>query len=150
MKKIVIAIVICISGLCFARGPVGHNGPAQRPCPPPQQRGPAMYHHSGWGRGGRNVWPSFTGAVAGAIVGNAIANSYRPATVVQPAVIAQTTVVQPTVVTQPVVVQQPVVTQPIAGRVTNVWVPGRYVNQVQPNGFVYRVWQPGHYEQVPY
>ena len=61
----------------------------------------------------------------------------------------------PTVVTtppvvvqqQPVVVQQPapvVVQQPVA---QNVWVEGRYVDQVQANGTVIRVWQPGHYEQ---
>ena len=49
---------------------------------------------------------------------------------------------QPVVVQQqPVVVQQPVpVTQ-------NVWVEGRYVDQVQANGTTVRVWQPGHYEQ---
>ena len=41
----------------------------------------------------------------------------------------------------PVVVQQPVVVN------QNVWVEGRYVDQVQANGTVIRVWQPGHYEQ---
>jgi hypothetical protein len=41
----------------------------------------------------------------------------------------------------PVVVQQPVY------RTQNVWVEGRYVDQVQANGTVVRVWQPGHYEQ---
>ena len=60
---------------------------------------------------------------------------------------------QPTVVTQPVVVQQPttVVQQPIitapVTQTQNVWVEGRYVDQVQANGTVVRVWQPGHYEQ---
>ena len=29
----------------------------------------------------------------------------------------------------------------------NVWVEGRYVDTVQPNGAVLRTWQPGHYEQ---
>ena len=29
----------------------------------------------------------------------------------------------------------------------NVWVEGRYVDTVQPNGTVLRTWQPGHYEQ---
>jgi len=65
----------------------------------------------------------------------------------------QTVVVQssPTVVTQPVVVQQQpvVVSQPaVATTVTqtqNVWVEGRYVDQVQANGSVVRVWSPGHY-----
>jgi len=29
----------------------------------------------------------------------------------------------------------------------NVWVEGRYVDTVQPNGAILRTWQPGHYEQ---
>ena len=29
---------------------------------------------------------------------------------------------------------------------TTVWVEGRYIDQVQPNGSVTRVWNPGHYE----
>ena len=53
----------------------------------------------------------------------------------------------PTVVTQPVVVQQPVVTQPVVvQQPQQVWVEGRYVDQVQANGSTVRVWQPGHYE----
>ena len=44
------------------------------------------------------------------------------------------------------VVQQPVVQQPVT-QVQNVWVDGRYIDQVQANGTVVRVWQPGHYEQ---
>jgi hypothetical protein len=38
------------------------------------------------------------------------------------------------------------VTTPVAQTQT-VWVEGRYVDQVQANGTVIRVWQPGHYEQ---
>ncbi|MBO7720818.1 MAG: hypothetical protein J6T01_00260 [Kiritimatiellae bacterium] len=72
---------------------------------------------------------------------------YSETVVVQP---ATTVVATPTVVTQPVVVQQPVVqqtvVQPVAA-VQNVWVEGRYVDQVQANGTTVRVWQPGHYEQ---
>ena len=49
------------------------------------------------------------------------------------------------VVTAPVVVT-PVVTTPVYTTQT-VWVEGRYVDQVQANGIVVRVWQPGHYEQ---
>ena len=45
------------------------------------------------------------------------------------------------VVTTPAVVTTPVY------QTQNVWVEGRYVDQVQPNGTVLRVWQPGHYEQ---
>ena len=58
-----------------------------------------------------------------------------------PVVVSQPVVVQPQVVTTPVVVSQPVV------QTQNVWVEGRYVDQVQANGSVVRVWQPGHYEQ---
>ena len=47
----------------------------------------------------------------------------------------------PVVVTTPAVVTTPVY------QTQNVWVEGRYVDQVQPNGTVLRVWQPGHYEQ---
>jgi hypothetical protein len=50
-------------------------------------------------------------------------------------------VTTPTVVTTPAVVTTPVTT------VQNVWVEGRYVDQVLSNGTVVRVWQPGHYEQ---
>ena len=50
-----------------------------------------------------------------------------------------------------VVVQQPVVTTPVVAapvqQVQSVWVEGRYVDTVQPNGTVLRTWQPGHYEQ---
>ena len=49
------------------------------------------------------------------------------------------------------VVTAPVVSTPVYST-QNVWVEGRYVDQVQPNGTVLRVWQPGHYEtrQVAY
>ena len=101
-----------------------------------------VHHHGGhWGRGGRHFWPGFVGGVVGgAIVG---ASFSRPVVVAQPAVV----VAQPTVVAaQPVVVQQQVVAAPVA-QVQNVWVEGRYVDQLQPNGTVLRVWSPGHYEQ---
>ena len=63
----------------------------------------------------------------------------RTTTVVTPAPV----VVQPA----PVVVQPaPVVVQPVY-QTQNVWVEGRYVDTVQPNGAVVRTWQPGHYEQ---
>ena len=63
----------------------------------------------------------------------------RPASVVvQPA---------PVVVQQPVVVSQPVIVQQPVYQTQNVWVEGRYVDTVQPNGTILRTWQPGHYEQ---
>ena len=62
----------------------------------------------------------------------------------QPAVVTPAPVV---VAPAPVVVQQPVVaTGHYETRVQNVWVEGRYVDQVV-NGVVQSVWQPGHYEQ---
>ena len=96
-------------------------------------------------------------------MGTAIARPYYSETVVvQP---ATTVVTTPTVVQQPVVVQQPapvvvqqptpvvvqqpapvVVQQPVQ-QTQNVWVEGRYVDQVQANGSTVRIWQPGHYEQ---
>jgi hypothetical protein len=58
-------------------------------------------------------------------------------------------VASPTVVTTTPVVATPVVTTTGAPVTTvqNVWVEGRYVDQVQPNGTVIRTWSPGHYEQ---
>ena len=43
------------------------------------------------------------------------------------------------------VVAAPTVVAPVA-TTQQVWVEGRYVDQVQPNGIVVRTWQPGHYE----
>ena len=135
------AMAVAGSGTAWARGPGGGPpgrmpGPAvhHRAAPPPHHR---IHHHShsAWGRGGRNFWPSFVGGVIGGALVDAVV-SPAPVVVQQPVVVPQPVVVQP-----PVVVPQPVyVTQ-------NVWVEGRYVDQVQPNGTVLRVWQPGHYEQ---
>ena len=127
---------------------------------PPPPRGywrpgpvPMHYHHGYWGRGGRYFWPGFVGGVVGgAIIADALTRPAvvvsQPATVVvqQPAVVTQPVVVQQPVVTQPAVVTQPVVQQPVT-QVQNVGVDGRYVDQVQANGAVVRIWQPGHYEQ---
>ena len=45
-----------------------------------------------------------------------------------------------------VLVNQPtIIVQPMKA---TVWVEGRYVDQVQPNGVIIRVWQPGHYETI--
>jgi len=91
------------------------------------------HHHSAWGRGGRHFWPGFVGGVVGGVVGGALYD-----TVVTPA---------PVVVTTPTVVTTTPVVATTVSTVQNVWVEGRYVDQVQPNGTVIRVWQPGHYEQ---
>jgi hypothetical protein len=135
---IAVAIVMCV-GAAFARphgGPHGRFGMGHRP-PPMMHHVPAHYHHhSVWGRGGSHFWPGFVGGVVGGIVGGAIA----PAPVV---------VASPTVVATPTVVSTPVVAAPVVAAPTyttqQVWVPGRFIDQVQPNGTVVRVWQPGHY-----
>jgi len=41
----------------------------------------------------------------------------------------------------------PVVVEGAVTTVQTVWVEGRYVDQVQPDGTIVRVWVPGHYEQ---
>ena len=122
--------------------------PARPAAQPPRPHAPAPRpNDSFWGRGGRNFWPGFVGG----LIGGAVVSS-RPAPVVvappPPASVVVTTptvVATPTVVTRPVVVQSTVVT-PVT-QVQNVWVEGRYVDQIQANGTVVRVWQPGHYEQ---
>ena len=145
--KIVAAFaVFAIVGVAFAgpHGPGGfHGGPG-----PGFHHGPV--HHQGgfWGRGGSHFWPGFVGGVVGGIVGTAVA---QPVVVTTPTVVtAPTVVAAPTVVTTPVVttpvVTQTVVAQPVQ-TIQNVWVEGRYVDQVQANGTIIRTWQPGHYEQ---
>ena len=112
------------------------------------------HHHSAWGHGGSRFWPGFVGGVVGGLAYSAFSDpvvvSRSTTYVTTPTVVTQPVVVQQPVVTQPVVVQQPVV-QPVVQQpvttVQNVWVEGRYVDQVQANGTVVRVWQPGHYEQ---
>ena len=148
MKKVLIALsLVAISTGAFARP--FHGGFHHRP--PVYHH---HYHHSGWGRGGRGFWPGFVvGVVGGAIVSSFVDS--RPVVVTQPAVVTQPVVVQQPVVTQPVVVQQqpvvvqqqPVVVQQPVQQVQQVWVEGRYVDQVQANGSTVRIWQPGHYEQ---
>ena len=149
MKKTVIATiaaVMCV-GVCSARpfGPRFHGG---------FHRPPPIHHYHGvhWGHGGRYFWPGFVGGVIGSAVSGAVmAPFYRDTVIVQPS----PTIIQPapTIVQQPVIVPQPTVVpaQPVVAAPTtqtqNVWVEGRYVDQVQADGTAVRVWQPGHYEQ---
>lgn len=101
-------------------------------------------HHSFWGRGGRHFWPGFAGGVVGGIVARSLTYPYVNSTTV---ISTPTVVTTPAVVTAPVVVNPTVVTPAPVTTVQNVWVAGRYVDQVQGDGTVVRVWQPGHYEQ---
>ena len=133
MKRLATVLLAALAaGSLFARGPR-----------PPAHHHHGRHHHSGG---------FAAGVIGGALVGGLLYDALRPGpvvaapapVVVQPApvVVQQPVVVQPA----PVVVQQPVVVQPVY-QMQNVWVEGRYVDQVQPNGAVLRVWQPGHYEQ---
>jgi len=100
----------------------------------------------GWGNchgcGGYSALVGFAGGMVGGLVVSAISSlASREPAVVQS---APTVVTQPVVVQQPVVIQQPVVVQQSVAQ--SVWVSGKYVSQIQSNGSVVLVWQPGHYE----
>lgn len=130
-KTIALVVALAAASTLFARpGPggfrPGHGG--FRPVPVPVGHHHHHHHHSGGAIA--------AGVVGGAILGGLIANAVATPT---------TTVVTPA----PVVVQPaPVVVAPQPVYQTqNVWVEGRYVDTVQPNGAVIRTWQPGHYEQ---
>ena len=139
-KKLIVALCVATVAVGAFAKPHGGLKPVRRPAPV-HHRAPAPHahhhhSHSVWGRGGPHFWPGFLGGVVGGVLVDAT---------VGPRVVSETVVVQQpaTVVVQPapVVVQQTTTTQ-------RVWIEGRYVDQVQPNGTVVRVWQPGHYETI--
>lgn len=123
-KKAIVLMMLCLSVVAFARPPHHHH-----------------HHHHHRSNVGLAIGAGILGA---GLLANAIS---RPTTTVvqQPVVVAPAPVVTPA----PVVVQQPVAVQTghYETRVENVWVEGRYVDQVTPQGTTVRVWQPGHYEQ---
>ncbi len=132
MKKIVVLACVCATALAAVARP--HFGP------PPPPRYHHHHHHHGAAVG--------AGILGAGILGAAIIDAAtRPDTVVvqQPVVAAPAPVIvqQPTVVAAPAVVS----TGHYETRVQNVWVEGRYIDQVTANGAVIRTWQPGHYEQ---
>lgn len=134
MKKTIIMTIALTAFAAIAAprpGPAPHRGPAPRPAPVVSRPAPRSaprpapaqhrHHESFWGRGGRNFWPGFIGgAVSTALL------SPPPPPVVQHVVIGP--------------VRQPTVTQ--------VWIEGRWIDQIQPNGTIVRIWQPGHYEII--
>ena len=138
MKKIIaLAVALAAASTLFARPGPGGFRPGHgdfRPVPVP-----VGHHHHHHHSGGAIVAGVVGGAILGGLVASAVATPTTP--VVTPAPV----VVQPA----PVVVQPaPVVVAPQPVYQTqNVWVEGRYVDTVQPNGAVIRTWQPGHYEQ---
>ena len=141
-KKLTIMVAIAMCAVAaFARpgfggphggfgGPRGGFHGGYRPAPIMHHGGYHHHHYSTWGRGGSHFWPGFVGGVVGGVLTSSIAPS-------------------PVVVTSPVVTA-PVVTTPVYSTpvytTQQVWVPGRYIDQVQANGTIVRVWVAGHYE----
>ena len=101
----------------------GHHGTFRAPPPPPpapRHRHHHHHHHTG------ALLSGFVGGVVGGVLVDAITPS-------------------------PVVVSTPAVVTPApvgVGRRETVWVAGRYVDEIRPDGSVIRVWQPGHYETI--
>ena len=135
MKKVIVfAIALVAASTLLARGHAPYR-------PPHVSVHTSHHHHHGSG-----------GAIAAGIVGGALLGGLVASAVSTPAPVVVTpapTVVAPApvVVQQPVVVSQPVVVAQPVYQTQNVWVEGRYVDTVQPNGTILRTWQPGHYEQ---
>lgn len=101
----------------------GHHGTFRAPPPPPPA--PRHHHHRRHHHTGA-LLSGFVGGVVGGVLVDAITPS-------------------------PVVVSTPAVVTPApvgVGRRETVWVAGRYVDEVRPDGSVIRVWQPGHYETI--
>lgn len=140
MKKVIVfAMALVAASTLLAKGP-SHHGPSHAPVHS------SHHHHHHHGSGGAIAAGIVGGALLGGLVASAVSTP-PPPPVVTPAPVVVTpapVVVQPApvvVAPTPVVVQQPVY------QTQNVWVEGRYVDTVQPNGTVLRTWQPGHYEQ---
>ena len=139
IKKIcVLTMALATSlALCARPGPGrGFGGPHH---PPPMHHGGHHHHHHHHG-----AYAVGAGILGAGLVASAIYDATQPRPIiVESAPVVVTPAVQPVVVTPaPVVTTGHYETQ-----VQNVWVEGRYVDQVQANGTVVRVWQPGHYEQ---
>ena len=106
----------------------------------------AHHHHHHHGTG----FAIGAGILGAGLLASTIYDAAHPRPYVAPAPVVVTPA--PVVVApQPqVVVQTPppvVATGHYETRVQNVWVEGRYVDQVTPQGATVRTWQPGHYEQ---
>ena len=100
-----------------------HHGTFRAPPPPPPAPRHHRHHHH------HRIDPFFSGFVGG-VVGGVLVDAITPS---------------------PVVVSTPAVVTPApvgVGRRETVWVAGRYVDEIRPDGSVIRVWQPGHYETI--
>lgn len=152
MKK-TIAIAAVLAAFAAVAAPRGGRGPAPRghraPAPVVVRTGGHHHHghHSAWGRGGSHFWPNFVGSVVGGVIADTLLPRPAPVVVAAAPIVAPAPVVvtpAPVVVPPaPVVVTPP----PVVVAPQTVWVEGRYIDQIQPNGTIIRVWQPGHYEQ---
>lgn len=127
-KTLILAGLVAMTTGAFAAP--HHHHPAPIP----------VHHHHHHDRD-KHLGAAVVGGLVGGVIGGVIA-AERPAppppVVVTPA---------PVVVTPAPVVVAPPPPPPPRTVVQQVWVDGRYVDQIQPNGTVIRVWQPGHYEQ---
>ena len=139
-RKLMVAL--CVATVAMGAFAKPHGGPGPRPAPVRRHHAPPHVHHhrhSVWGHGGCHFWPGFVGGFVGGVVGGAVVEATVGPRVVHETVVVQQPVATTTVVTTPVVVNQTATTE-------KVWVEGRYIDQVQSDGTVIRVWQPGHYE----
>ena len=138
MKKIIVfAMALIAASTLFARGHV-HHGPSRGSVHS------SHHHHHHHGSGGAIAAGIVGGALLGGLVASAVSTPAPVVVTPAPAVVTPA----PVVVQQPVIVQSaPVVVQQPVYQTQNVWIEGRYVDTVQPNGTVLRSWQPGHYEQ---
>lgn len=137
------------------------GGPAPRRQSAPARRAPSRpaprHSNFGGGRGGhfgggrhrgshhdREILGIGAGLLGTALVLDAIADAVsEPDTVVVTQPVVTTPVVTTPVVTTPVVTAPQYVNQ-----TQQVWVEGRWIDQLLPDGRTTRVWQPGHYETV--
>ena len=151
MKGFALFFAAAAMALCVVAAPRGPRGGKGAP-PPRHNHGShhrnGVHHHHKHSKS----WSIGAGILGAGLIASTIYDATHPDPIVvtQPTVVAPAPVVvapAPVVVTPAsVVVQQPVAAGRYETRLQNVWVEGRYVDQVV-NGVVQRVWQPGHYEQ---
>lgn len=131
MKNVIAVGIILLTMTAFCRP--HHKPHGHRPAPRHYIHRPHVHrsshihrhHHS------HHYVGPFLGALTGTIVGNILTSPTTTTVVQQPVTVVST----PAVVTPTVVIEQP----------QRIWVPGQYIQQVQSNGTIIKVWQPGHW-----